>query len=397
MASGQNAFDRWIINTRERPISGDVNGAQSVLHRSLMEFVDQFFGRRVSDSDDTQTQPSSGFLGNGFRVRTVSGQMRVSITAGLGFFTDAALATSGIDSISNLDDLARVKPVYLTANQNIDVDAAPSAGNARKDIIEIKIDRRRENTLSRGILDPATGVFNATSVLKNLAFYLDGRNGRVVSPSGSTTGIGYKVGTPAAFGGDWSVIPEPATTSGYVKIATLLVANGVTEVAANRITDDRPLLFPGNVARAGFQVQKSLVPSIAANGNVMHPGVQIAAVDSGSTTVHSFTVYVIAGRGMAVAYPFAYIMNGLDGGTRVGGGGVPLDLEACHIHTVSLSVLTGGEVTTLASATPAIQAAQGQARLKFTVVAAKVTGAAPVALGYTPLIFCGADWRPIAV
>src|SRR5574337_192482 len=138
--------------------------------------------------------------------------MSVLLKAGIGFLDAPSDVPTSVGGIVGADDLSPYKPLPLNADMAIAIDAAPSAGNERIDIIEVKQDRRVENPLSRDVLNTGTGLFVPTLVNKTLAFSLDGRNGRVVSPSNSTTGVGYKVGVAAAVG----TALAPATTSGYV-------------------------------------------------------------------------------------------------------------------------------------------------------------------------------------
>jgi hypothetical protein len=223
-------FSREIINVRERPLSSDTNIAESYLDRSLRDFI-----RALLAPDPLAVV--TGFLNQSFKVvATTTPSMTVNISPGLGFIDDASDVPTAIGGVLGVNDVSTMKPLPLSAVQPIVIDGAPSAGNSRYDIIEVKCDRRSQDPTSRDILDPATGVFAPNLVNKTLAFYLDGRNARVVSPAPSTTGIGYKVGVAATSGTE----VVPATTAGYVKIAEIHVVSGVTTITNSVITDTRP-------------------------------------------------------------------------------------------------------------------------------------------------------------
>ena len=53
-------FDREIINVRERPLSSDINTAESYLDYTLRSFLDQLFLGRVSRDSDAAGSPMSG-------------------------------------------------------------------------------------------------------------------------------------------------------------------------------------------------------------------------------------------------------------------------------------------------------------------------------------------------
>jgi hypothetical protein len=223
-------FSREIINVRERPLSSDINIAESYLDRALRDFI-----RALLAPDPLAIV--TGFLNQSFKVvATTTPSMTVNISPGLGFIDDASDVPTAIGGVLGVNDTSTMKPLPLSTVQPIVIDGAPSAGNSRYDIIEVKCDRRSQDPTSRDILDPATGVFAPNLVNKTLAFYLDGRNARVVAPALSTTGIGYKVGIAATTGTE----AVPATTAGYVKIAEIHVVSGVTTITNSVITDTRP-------------------------------------------------------------------------------------------------------------------------------------------------------------
>lgn len=238
------AFDRTILNPRERPLSSDINQMMSQLNQTVREMARSLFLPHPSNAYDVASgfTPLSGFLGDGLMVLTPASGMVVTVKAGLGFLWDTGKLAASIDGVSGLDDSAGYYPCYLASDMSIALDAAPSAGNERYDIIEVSLDRRRQDTASRDVLNPSTGIFEPTSLLKTLAYYLDGRNGRVGPGGGSSTaGVSYKVGTAAATG----TATPPSVTSGYAKLATIYVGSGVSSIAQNRIVDTRQMIQPG--------------------------------------------------------------------------------------------------------------------------------------------------------
>lgn len=248
-------FSREVINQYERPLSQDINFAQSQLDRSLRDVLRQLF----SDVDGTIR---SGFLQGGFlTTQSVVPAMSVLIAPGFGFEDSLSDVPVSIGGIVGVDDRSSYKPLVLTVAQTIAIDAAPSAGNERIDIIEVQVvDRRLENPTSRDVFNPGTGVFAANLVNKTLAFYLDGLTGRVVTPNPSATGIGYKVGAVAPVG----FAVAPATTAGYVKVAQVYVGPGVTSIVNANITDSRVLigLIPGPLSVGTLQLVDHSVTAV---------------------------------------------------------------------------------------------------------------------------------------
>lgn len=296
-------FDRTIINLRERPLSSDINQAQSQLDRTLRYLMRLFGSAQVdgvpSDDEVRFWSPDSGFgganfLNSSYFVAPVSGMM-VKITSGLGWQRVPADVPAAVGGISGLDDLEELKPLLLTADQNITLDASPAGGQSRIDIIEVIADRRAENSTSRDVLDTGSGVFAATGVDKTLAWDHLGRTGRVVAPASSTTGIGYKVGVAATTGTEVA----PATTSGYAKIAEILVTGGVTSIAINKVKDTRALYFPYGMMTLGVLLNWPNAAG-AINGVISSPpGLRCAMYRPSAAGVHARILF---------PYPFGVII-----------------------------------------------------------------------------------------
>ena len=288
-----NAFDRQIINPRERPLSSDINTAQAQLDRSMRETLAQFFRSRASGSSDVSAAPSSLFLGEGLKVRaSVVPALSCRIAAGVGFQYLASDSTSGVGGIAGVDDLSFYKPLVLLNEATITgIPAGPGAGNTRIDIVEVRMNRVSGNSSSRDVLDTTTGLFAATLVNKTLAFTLDGSTGVVNDPSLSTAAISYKVGVS---GGSPA---EPSTTPGYVKIATIKVDTTFATLTHGNVIDQRLIAHP--YGQMPFSVSCS-VPSGAAAPptNVLlsaPPGIEVVVSKIAAPSQARFTVYLIGG------------------------------------------------------------------------------------------------------
>jgi len=251
------AFDRMVINPRERPLSSDINELQSEAARTAREMIRALMLPHNVDPQvvNSSFTPVSGFHGDGFYV-TAGGALTHTIKAGLGFIFDAGSTATDIGSVSKLDDRSPYYPVYLSADQPISSPAAPGVGQERVDIIEVALDRRLADSGSRDVLDTGSGVFTPTLVMKTLAYSLDGRTGVVTSPSNSTTGIGLKAGASQAAGtyaASNGVTGVPTATPGYTIIAVILVTN-TGAVVQGDVRDTRFLLAPDGVHRWGFDL-----------------------------------------------------------------------------------------------------------------------------------------------
>ena len=289
-----SAFDREVIHTLEKPLSTDVNEIGSYGDFALRSAIMHLMGGSTSYvGGDGYLSPHSGFLNDSFKVRPVSPQFGVSLQAGIGFASAPGDLVSAVGGVSGLDDLAQFKPMVLTTNQVIPVDAAPSSGT-RCDIIEVTYDRQLANPTSRLVLNPSTQQFAPSTVTKLLTWALDGQTGRVVSPAASTAPISYKVG-------DSSGNP-PEVTSGYYKIADIVVPAGTIVLTLANIRDERRMIVPGGVINIDGTIS---VPSNAVGtvGTMIistnaPPGVEVylsCAAASGIAGGQA-TVFVLAGR-----------------------------------------------------------------------------------------------------
>jgi hypothetical protein len=292
-------FDREVINFLERPLSSDINMAESYLDQTLRELVDRLMLPRASNVDaNSASVPPSGFIGAGFfpAPASVLG-MTVVLKPGLGFLVDTSTQTAAVGSVVGLNDLARYKPALLTAEQSITVPAAPAGPNSRIDIIEVKLNSRTlTDSTSRDVFDVGSQAFVASSVNKTLSWKADGSVSVVASPTNSTGAIGYKTGVPG-------VVPvAPATTAGYIKIGEVLVGSAVVTLDADVIKDLRVILSPYGLTTVSAEAAVVATGGSAAPTLVTldaPPGYKAIVVCSATTAGAEATLYVIGGGAFA--------------------------------------------------------------------------------------------------
>lgn len=237
-------FDRTVFNPLERPLSSDQNQLQSEIYRTVngLGWID-VAGR--AGVGDPLPAARSTFVGSAFFPYSDATGMTVTLLGGWGWIYDPTATASNIGGISQINDAGDVYPIYLSTTQNLAVPAADAA-NPRIDIIEVKLDRRFENPLTRDVFDPALEVFNPTLLNKTLTYDVLGRT----SINGSAA-INYKTGTPAGSPA------APSVTAGYVKIAEVYVGAAVTVIRQIDIADYRRLCAPGNILEMNARVRWS--------------------------------------------------------------------------------------------------------------------------------------------
>ena len=237
-------FDRTVFNPLERPLSSDQNQLQSEIYRTIntVGWID-VAGR--AGVGDPLPAARSTFVGSAFFPYSAGTGMSVTLLGGWGWIYDPTATASNIGGISQINDAGDVYPIYLSTTQTLAVPAA-DATNPRIDIIEVKLDRRLENPLTRDVFDPALEVFNPTLLNKTLTYDVLGRT----SIDGSAA-INYKTGTPAGSPA------APSVTAGYVKIAEVYVGAAVTVIRQIDIADYRRLCAPGNILEMSARVRWS--------------------------------------------------------------------------------------------------------------------------------------------
>lgn len=237
-------FDRTVFNPLERPLSSDQNQFQSEIYRTIkaVSWID------VAGRDGVGAPlpaARSTFVGSAFFPYSAATGMTVTLLGGWGWLYDPTATANNIGGISQINDADDVYPIYLSTTQTLAVPAA-DATNPRIDIIEVKLDRRLENPLTRDVFDPALEVFNPTLLNKTLTYDVLGRT----SINGSAA-INYKTGTPAGSP------TAPAVTAGYVKIAEVYVGAAVTVIRQIDIADYRRLCAPGNILEMSARIRWS--------------------------------------------------------------------------------------------------------------------------------------------
>jgi len=282
-------FDREIINPLERPLADDINQAQSQIDRGVRDILRALFSTAAGAIQ-------SGFISTGLKTtQSAVPGMSVEIQPGLGFQDNAGDVPTSIGGVVGLDDLSPYKPLPLSAVQSIAVDAAPIAGQNRIDIVEVKADRRAENPSTRDILNVITGIFAPGLVNKTLAFNLLGRNGRVVSPANSTTGIGYKVGVAAPAGTEVA----PATSPGYIKVCEIHVVGAVASILNADITDFRTLV--GNWAFLTLANTWSMLQTFLAGISVVGAAAAVGVTATGGAGSAAGVLGTGTGAGIGVS------------------------------------------------------------------------------------------------
>lgn len=318
-------FKRVLIPLRQRPTSTDLNRLQERIYESI---------RGLSTITLAKPSPSGsyanrhgilggqGFHGTGFFVEPDSANTPwgVSVKTGMGFAVLGPVSATDIDSCSGADwDGAGglSVPLLLSANQGFTIPTAPSAGNSRIDIIEVRPQYTATESSTIGIFNTATRVFDAPTRNKSLVWDLLGLTGNVTSPASSTAAISYKQGVPAA--GAITAATEPSTTSGYVKIARINLDNNggaLAAVSQDMIVDYRPLLF----AKGGFCASANIsVPGIAAglgthaiNRQELPGGVSLFAAIDPSTPPATGYSYAL------LCYLFGGDLGGVSSGSACG-------------------------------------------------------------------------------
>ena len=289
-----NDFDRTVIQPLEKPLSSDINQESSQRDRTLRGLLRMIFAGNSAFGAgiDGLALPMSGFIGDSFKVRpTPIESMVVTVAYGYGFIVNFGDLPTNIGSIQGVNDLEAYKPLVLESGVSFTV-PGNSSGATRYDIIEVKYDRRLENPLTRQILNPTTQLFSPTTVDKTLAFYNDGRTGMVTAPASSTQDISYKVGGAT----------RPAVTSGYIKIADLVIPNGAATIGRSCIGDERNILSPGN--RINVDVVLSVAKTNPCKPSILSvqapPGVEVYANGNFGTAVSpegaSAELLILAGQ-----------------------------------------------------------------------------------------------------
>ena len=278
---GDLPFDRVNIGLRERPVSGDINRAQSQIYRTITDLMMALIGGGAGNQ-------RSGFIGNSFAVTPASpAAMSVQVTPGIGFdYNPTDVPTNiGATDLESVDDVSAYKPWVLNNTATFGVPTAPTSPNTRIDIIEIAnsaITRQLIDSLPRFQLDTVTQRFLSHSFYKTLTYSVDGFTGQVTTPSSSVAPLSYKVGAPGNPG------VAPPTTPGYTVLAQIAVGSGVTSIVSSNVTDERSLLTGGRyLGRQTFLTSGTYTPTpgtIRARAIIQAPGGGSGGLNAGSTS-----------------------------------------------------------------------------------------------------------------
>lgn len=306
-----NTFDRVVLNNREKPLSDDNNREWSQEDRTIRDVLRAMSLIHPSGpgvASNGQTPMSPAFMGDAFFAEP-NGGMVLKLRAGVGFIYSAADVPTNIDAVVGLDDRSPFKPVVLMADQTLNIDAGVPAGQERIDIIEIKPYRRRTDANTRSVFDVGSGTGIPQSVLKNLAWTLDGEVGQVISPASSTAGISVKKGTLQAVGTYAATTYDqgvPAVTAGYTKIGQIYCGPSVAALAAGDLVDSRKLWAPYGQMTLSFRVtQTDGVPDVILvhSNPLIPPGTRVAVRSTGNNGA-SLEVFLFVGdMGLAIPVP----------------------------------------------------------------------------------------------
>jgi hypothetical protein len=288
-------FDRAPIGYLEKPISDDFNRAQSQFDRTIREVVMQILGGRAADTSEALA-PQNVCWNSGFElVPSSPAAMTVQVNAGLAwqYLTSGTATDIGVPDLIGVDDLATYRPLLLTTPQVFSVPSV-SVPNNRIDIIEVRADRQLIDSLTRRQLDPVTGSFDPHNYYKTLTHLINGLTGTVAAPAVSTAPISYVTGVAAG------APTAPTVTSGYFKLAEIVVSNTTTTITVAEIIDRRKLAAPGGVLAGNFRLRVQYnagTPIYTWRSVCLPPGVQIAAgIQPGAAANRAFVrIYLIAG------------------------------------------------------------------------------------------------------
>lgn len=284
-------FDSVILNQLERPLSSDLNAAQSDSHRDLRDYLNRALAYPIGGSPYESTGlQAPGFIGDGFRVvPQAPAVMGVSITPGMAFVPNPApQANLGAPPILGLNDLSPYSPILLSGAQTFTVPAAPGVGT-RIDLIEVRVDRRLTDVTSRDIFNPGTLTFGPQNVAKTLSFDTLGDTQTVLAPAVGSAGLVYKQGV---VGGG-----VPATDPGYYALAHVIVASGTTSITPLQIADFRPLAAQGGVLSLAASCQFGSQMTGTGSAKVAAPpGVKVALIcEAAPAPAQYIDVYVFLG------------------------------------------------------------------------------------------------------
>lgn len=213
-------FRRIRINTQERAISTDINRLQAMAARGFNETMKHALIVGTSDlalglyvDTTTPTSPVAHKILRGLLVRPTSGSFNLFVDSGVIFIVDPSPGLGFEDSpCVPLRTDGVTLPGALTITPN-------SSGVDRFDVIECRVNPTPATvTDNRDIFDPATGLFTAASIVKELEQQVEFR------VRAGTAGAGF-----------------PGTAVGWAPLCVALVPTGATNNDAVTFWDVRKL------------------------------------------------------------------------------------------------------------------------------------------------------------
>jgi hypothetical protein len=207
--------------------------------------------------------------------------MTVTVTAGLGWFydpTDPLVIAQDITGLryQGTNDASPFRPLVLGQAVELTVPAAPAVGNSRYDIIEVRPKREVADYGPEIRYDSGVNDWRPLGGGTFLRYSSDQTEvGSVTTPVLSTAPVSYVKGVEAPTGTQ----VEPPTTPGYVRIARILVTEGVTSVDSDVICNRRSLVFPNGVGfvagRGTFRSERGQKVRPNLTHVIAPPGVQV--------------------------------------------------------------------------------------------------------------------------
>lgn len=354
-----NVFDTTIIRPLERPLSSDLDAAQSQIYRTIRELQQALYSSATLGTPGAV--PWYGFLGDSFKLYNPSTPgLDLRINSGIGFFNsnlspgNAPLANIG--GVVGLDDLSSYQPIVLPVPIDFSVVPPTTAGVARRDRLQIRLNRQETDTTLRWLLNTTPPqAFTPMNIAKTLAF-TSGASVITIAAGDPSVGapIEYKLGAEAAYAAqdDFLSITPAAADPGYVTVAIVNVVNNVVTLGPGDIGDFRSVLFVQGGASVVGRV------SLGNKGNT-------ASVDYPNTRwTLGLTDFRVVPNAVGVRDTYDLFLSG---------GNVPNQVGAAHLAGRSLSIpnplpSTGGGIPyqLYPGATPTVETVDAAIRSAFS-------------------------------
>lgn len=282
-----DAFDRRMFFNKEFPSSASLNLLQTQADATIRDLMRDMYAARTDGitSGTPFATPVTGFIGAGFMPYAVSG-MTIGLKRGFGWVYNNTSPSSGLFSLSGLNDLSDYKPLVLGANLGITVPA--NAGvDERIDRIEVK---PTYSTADSESVQQLSGTSKVTTTRDTtFTWLLDGQFGYASAPGASTAGISYVEGTAGA--------GVPAATTGYVTVALVYVAAGAVTLTDGELSDVRHnLLLPQQGVKISTYMNTGASGGLVAALTKVHApaGVRACVFDNSAAAKSQYDVYIVS-------------------------------------------------------------------------------------------------------